>query len=171
METTAIKPKIRFHWISTLDPDQVVVKIQEIFSQKGDDLTIKVERHHIKIGITPEKQIFWSPLLTINIYESEEGTEIRGHYGPKPDVWLGFWFGYIFLGFVTFFAGIYVLSQSSLGNFSYFIYLLPFSIGGFVVLYLGHNFGKKMARPQINQIQGQLESAIFDETHSVVNED
>jgi len=156
----------RFRRLSQQHPDAIIQYIREHFEKHPTDLTLKIEKYYIKIGIPVNQQTFWSPQLGINIYESDEGTVIRGLYGPKPNVWLLFWFGYIFLGFITLLAGMYVLSMKSLGIFSYFIYLLPFTFGGFITLLIGHKFGKKMGQPEIMKIKEFLEQPLFKITES-----
>lgn len=166
MTSSKHKLNTRFRWVSPQPADTIIKHIKEHFDVHQPDLTLKIERHYVKIGIPTKEQTFWSPQLGINIYENEEGTVIRGLYGPKPNVWLLFWFGYIFLGFVTLLAGMYVLSMRSLGIFSYFIYLLPFTLGGIITLILSHKFGKKMGQPGIIKIKDFLEQPLFELTES-----
>ena len=51
------------------------------------------------IMLPVDQQHYWSPRLTISMEETEDGTIIRGLYGPRPAVWTMFVFFYSFIGF------------------------------------------------------------------------
>jgi len=60
---------------------------------------------HADGKIPLSERYFWSPQLHLSTEQTEQGTIIRGLYGPNPTVWGLFFFGYLTLGVLSFFAG------------------------------------------------------------------
>ncbi len=83
--------------------DVVLSKFQEGFNQNANDLRGKIVGKHIVIDVPEATEHFWSPQLQLQLEEQEnQPTLIRGHYGPKPNLWTLFMF--IHFGIAVVFA-------------------------------------------------------------------
>ena len=64
---------------------------------------------HVFISVPKKEEHFWSPQLHLEVLEKQENTsELKGLFGPKPQVWTLFMFvhfviGTLFLGFCVLF--------------------------------------------------------------------
>jgi hypothetical protein len=105
--------------------------------------------NQIILRILPEERHFWSPQLNISLEEKEDGTLIRGLYGPNPSIWAMFFFAYAALGIIILFAGMVVLSQLSLGMETPLWWLLLLSSILFLIIYLTAQIGQKIGAQQM----------------------
>jgi len=113
---------------------------------------IKVLNGHIVIRIPAHERHFWSPQLDLSIEEEEGKTLIRGFYGPNPNTWALFTYGYVVLGILFTFAGIWGLSKWTLGKSApEFWWLLVFSILA-LAMYIIAQFGQKIGAEQMYRL-------------------
>lgn len=114
-----------------------------------------------------EEQHFWSPQLTITLEETDEGSEIRGLYGPKPSVWTMFVFFYATIGFSIMILSMIGLSYWSLGKSAGFIWLLPILVIVFFTLYGVAYFGQKLGQKQMTNLHRFLERCLEKDIDAV----
>ncbi len=155
---TRIRPRIQFE--SEYSPEQLYRKIKENL-EKAD---VECEGHVLPGFATfyplEENQHYWSPQLTIHFEKTENGSLIRGLYGPKPSVWTMFMFFYSFIGFVTMIAAMVSLSYWSLEQESLIFWSVPVLILIFLSLYLVAYLGQKFGHQQIVYIHQFLEECV-----------
>ena len=60
----------------------------------------------VELFVDPRERRLWSPHLSIQIEESEEGSRLRGRYAPRPEIWTLLMFLYFMTGSLVFFATI-----------------------------------------------------------------
>ena len=109
---------------------------------------------HIYIKIHPKHQHFWSPQLhlTFEQSEDEDNVIVRGLYGPNPTVWAIFFFGYIVLGILSLFLGMWGLTRWSLGLNSTILWAIPVFAVIALILYISAQAGQKMGAQQMFDI-------------------
>ena len=98
---------------------------------------------HADIKIPVAERHFWSPQLHLSTEQTEKGTIIRGLYGPNPTVWGLFFFGYLTLGVLSFFAGFWGLTKLTLGHSAQILWALPAMGALALLLYLIAQDGTK----------------------------
>ena len=109
----------------------------------------------------PENDVhYWSPQLRLSLEENEEGTLIRGLYGPKPSVWALFFYFYAAFGILGFFAGMYGFVQLSLDMPAPVLWSLPVLAGFSIILYLMSQTGQKIGAQQMFTLHNLFESAL-----------
>ncbi|QTE24063.1 GTP-binding protein [Polaribacter cellanae] len=80
-------------------------RFSEAFKKKENNFRGSIVDGHIFINVPQKEEHFWSPQLHLEIVEKENNeTELKGLFGPKPQVWTLFMFvhfviGISFLGF------------------------------------------------------------------------
>lgn len=163
MTSFRVRPKFRKECISK--PKELVDRINKRLESQHDQIDGKVFLTHGLFRILPEHQHFWSPQLNVSFEETEDGTTLRGMYGPHPTVWAVFLFGYAILGLASFFIAIVGLVKYSLHIESSILWFLPFLLGGLVVLYFVAQAGQKMGVEQTFQLHHFFEEAIGEPVH------
>lgn len=155
--------KIRPRFRRIIEPDKEEFLAQLKTALKSDGATCRgnVVGKHCKLYLPKASQQFWSPELNLALEITEEGTLLRGFYGPRPTVWTMFVFFYSLVGFATIIISIVGLSQYSLGKPSPILWFVPFLILLFLSLYLSSYFGQKKAADQIDV----LNKFVFDHTN------
>lgn len=107
---------------------------------------------HAHLLIPVKERHFWSPQLHLSTEASDEGTIIRGLYGPNPTVWGLFFFGYVALGMAFFFTSFWGLTKWSLDQPAGILWALPFIAVAAVVLYLIAQMGQKVGAEQMYRL-------------------
>lgn len=138
---TQIRP--RFRLITKEKPITLAQKLKAcLLSEKA---TCSGEAHDSYVLLRiPNKDVhYWSPQLHITFEETEEGTVVRGLYGPKPTVWTMFVFFYAVVGFSIFIVSIVGYSQYKIDGSTGILWLIPLLTLLFFSLYAVAYFGKK----------------------------
>lgn len=150
----------RFKKITPETSEELLNRLKGLI-QSNSDVAGKVVHHHVNLTVSEANKHFWSPHLSLSFEDTEEGTKIRGLYGPSPNIWLLFMFVYFFLGFIALVILIVGLSRYNLGLSSYILWFIPFILGGIAVLYISGKTGKRLGRPQIMQIHELIKPLIL----------
>ena len=150
----------RFEITCPLSTDQIVEAAQN-YAQR-EDSTCLVQGYHgfVKILLPLSEQHYWSPQLNINLIEDENGTLMRGLYGPRPAVWTMFVFFYGLIGVAILFVAIFGFSQLSLDRPAPILWLLPVLIVVFLTLYLVSYFGQKLGHDQMIILHNFVEASL-----------
>ncbi|MEM0940139.1 MAG: hypothetical protein AAGI25_10170 [Bacteroidota bacterium] len=120
---------------------------------KSDGLIYNYLPGHVYIKIHPKNQHFWSPQLHLSFEEEKEDQVIvRGLYGPNPTVWAIFFFGYVALGILILFLGMWGLTRYSLGMDHTILWFIPVLILMAMVLYFFAQTGQKLGAQQMFEI-------------------
>ena len=163
MTSFRVRPKFRKE--CACKPKELVESINKRLETKHDQVEGKVFLTHGLFRILPEHQHFWSPQLNVSFEETDDGTVLRGMYGPHPTVWAVFLFGYAILGLALFFTTINGLVKYSLHIESQILWLLPFFLGGLAILYFVAQTGQKMGVEQTFQLHHFFEESIGETVH------
>lgn len=159
MSSFRIRPRFK-HQIE-LPVDDVHERIMAAVENTDDVHAEGFVMGHLHVRVPTADQHFWSPQLHLSTEEVEEGTMIRGLYGPNPTVWGLFFFGYVSVGILFFFTGFWGLSRWSLDQPATVLWLLPVLGAVAVGLYLMAQFGQKIGAEQMFRLHHFYEG-IFD---------
>ena len=167
MSTELFEVRLRFKKLVPELPEVIAQKIKDLLAEHQDKIVGRITHNHVRIRIPEKNRHFWSPQLSLTMEETGMGTEIRGLYGPKPDIWLGYMFTYFFLGFVTLVVSIIGFSRYNLGLSSYILWLIPFVLGGVLVLWVTSRAGQKLGKDEVNLIHSLIKPKIFENAEDV----
>lgn len=120
---------------------------------------------HIILRIPAGEQHFWSPQLSLSLDEHEDGTLIRGLYGPDPSVWTFFAMAYLTLGIASVFVAIIGYSYHMLGKDASLLWLLPVFAVLALGLYVIAQFGQKLGAEHTYRIHHFFEETLGRKTH------
>ncbi|GAB4408960.1 MAG: hypothetical protein OHK0053_35740 [Microscillaceae bacterium] len=157
---TSFRIRPRFRKEVALSPEQIRAAFRHKLSQEDTGCTVTFFTHHILLKVAPEAQHYWSPQLDLSMEETENGTLIRGLYGPKPAVWTLFTFAYMVLGIFATFALMVGFSRWSLGLDAPILWLMPVFAGLAFLLYLGSQLGQKLGAAQLFLLHHLFEEII-----------
>lgn len=140
---------------------------QELETELGNTTNCagQVMEHIIILKIPEKERHFWSPELSINLEETEEGTIIRGLYGPNPTVWTMFMFAYIGIGIMAMFALMVAITNIMLEKGYLFVFIFSGLCIAGLGLYLIAQFGQKMGVEQTFTLHHFFEETIHDKIH------
>ncbi len=138
---------------------EIEEKIRKAASDK-DQFVSSGLSGHLYIKIHPDEQHFWSPQLDLTFEQAEEHVIVRGLYGPKPTLWAIFFFGYVVLGILTVFVGMWGLTKWSLGMSSMVLWAIPIFAILAAILYFSAQAGQKLGAQQMFDIHHFYEETI-----------
>lgn len=87
MTAELFEVRLRFKKLVPETPADISEQVKELLVKHPDKIVGRITHKHIRIRIAEKDRHFWSPQLSLNMEETGTGTEIRGLYGPKPDIW------------------------------------------------------------------------------------
>lgn len=122
--------------------------------------TASITKGYIVLSIPMAQQHYWSPQLSLSIEPCEEGTLIRGLYGPNPTIWAMFAFGYGILAMLCMFAAILGFSAQALGQPAGILWLIPATVVTAGIMYLIAQTGQKLGAEQTYALHHFFEEAI-----------
>lgn len=154
---TQIRP--RFKIMTELSPEEIAEKLTEGLGKEACPCIGKVSKSYGTLKVPKAEQHYWSPQLNLTIEKTEEGTLVRGLYGPRPTVWSMFVFFYAVIAFAIMIVGIIGLSLMTLAKPSGILWLVPVLIILFLSLYLVAYFGKKKGYSQSETIHRFFEDS------------
>ena len=162
---TSFRIRPRFKITSYLSPIEIQQRIKNRLKTHPNECTGKVIPHFILLKIPLENQHYWSPQLSLQLEEEEGITVIRGLYGPNPNVWSLFTFGYATMGILSLFVSIIGTSKLSLGKNAYELWTLPIFAIGIILLYISSQVGQKLGAEETFTIHHFLEEALEQKIH------
>ena len=123
--------------------------------------------NHIVIKINRQEQHFWSPQLTLNFedHEDGEGSKIRGLYGPNGNVWTLFTGSYFACGILITFISIIGFSRRSLGMDAPILWALPVLFSVVILLYIGSQMGQKLGAEQMFDLHHTAQEVLGEKIH------
>lgn len=120
----------------------------------------EIIENHVILKIPKSQQHYWSPQLSLELEENEEGTLIRGLFGPKPGVWTMFVFFYSAIGFLTMLGLIFGLSQLMLKMEPFGLYTVPVGAVILIGLLMISKIGQKLSYDQMSELRSFVDEAI-----------
>ncbi len=160
MSSFNIRP--RFKHLIHNNQENVEKAINDALEKAKDTCIADSLSGHINIKIPAAERHFWSPQLNLTTEQTEDGTVIRGLYGPNPTVWGIFFFGYVSLGLLFMGLGMWGLTRYNLGLNSEILWSLPVLAGCALVLYLIAQFGQKIGADQMYRLHHFYEDIFHD---------
>ena len=142
----------------TIDLNESCLNVIQNFKEalKADNCKFvgKIVDNHIFLGISPKKDHFWSPQLHLEIVElNDSNSELKGLFGPKPQVWTLFMFIHFIVG--SSFLGFAVLLYTRISleeDFTFPLIMMIFlPIIWFVLYFLG-KIGKDTGKNQMKEL-------------------
>jgi hypothetical protein len=152
----------RFSHFTDRDFEDIRKMVEDEIKTKGASCKLDIRNGHISVKMPENERHFWSPQLDLMIEkeEGEEKTLIRGHYGPNPNTWALFTYGYVILGILFVFVGIWGLSKFTLHKPAPELWLLLVITTLALALYIIAQFGQKLGAEQMFKLHFFYEKAI-----------
>lgn len=150
----------RFQLEIPLPPKDVHGRLESKLACGGCPCRATVLGNHVEVTIRDDLRHFWSPHLSLELQEAEQGAVLNGLFGPSPNVWTMFLAGYAFLVLTGFFAGVFGLVQLSLGEPAWGLALAAASFLGCAIPYAGSVVGRRLAAEQMELLRCFLEESL-----------
>ncbi len=155
----AFKVRPRFKVTTSASIDDLVDRIKNALKQENASCQGGVHVMGGTISLPFEERHYWSPQLSLSFEKTDEGTIVRGLYGPRPSVWGMFVFFYAFIAIATMIVATIGLSRLTLGGSAGILWLVPVLLLIFLSLYLVSYTGQKVGKKQMITLHRFIEEA------------
>ena len=144
----------RFQVDLALSKEKLLSVFHEKLQAKKSDFPHKLIDDHMFIDIPKKDNHFWSPQLHLEVVEFDEGSKLKGLFGPKPQVWTLFMFVHFVVGtsFLGCCAWLYsnISLEKEIALPVVFLIVLPLV---WVILYLIGRLGRDTGKKQMKKLQ------------------
>jgi hypothetical protein len=158
LDTNKIFLRPRFSIDLNKSKEEVLGLFQQEKKEDPKRFSIRIVDEHIFLDILQKDNHFWSPHLHLELLDEDDGkTQLKGLFGPKPQVWTFFMFLHFVVATAFIGCAIWAYVGSKLEEASIFpivmVVILPII---WILLYLFGRLGKDFGRSQIVKMQGFL---------------
>jgi hypothetical protein len=159
MSSFRVRP--RFVQTVPLSPQQIEDRVSAALAERCRGCELKRFPGYLTLRIPEDEQHFWSPQLTLSLDPDEAGgTTISGIYGPRTNVWSMFLYGYLIVGTLATFTGIFGIAQWVVGARPWGLAPFAIFVALALALYLFAQFGQKLGARQTYTLHLAYEAAI-----------
>ena len=116
--------------------------------------------HCLDFSIEESDRRFWSPHLSVQVSESESGSEVFGRFSPRPEIWTMFMAVYFVTATIVFGAAIYGYVQWTLGTSPWALVIVPIGVVTILVLHLASLIGQGLSVDQMGLLRSRLDRAM-----------
>lgn len=142
--------------------DQAIARIRRAIAQPELSSHVVSAGHCVDYKVDDVDRRFWSPHLSIQLYDTESGAEAFGRFSPRPEIWTMFMAIYFVAAICSFAAAIYAYVQWFLGASPWALTIIPVAILVIVALHIASLIGQSWSADQM-----QLLRARFDRTMEI----
>lgn len=150
----------RFQTLVPCHPQQAFEKFKLRLAQPDCSFEGTVLERFISVTVKPEEQHYWSPVLTVQSEPVAEGTRLRGHYGPHPNVWTLLLAMAAAICFSGIFVTMYGCAQLLLGDTPWALLAIPGTALGLGAIYGVAFMGQWRARAQMLQLKSFFDISV-----------
>lgn len=158
MERIRIRP--RYNFTVPLGKETVLDKLRSAINSPSARVKGKFVKPMVVITVVDEDRHFWSPELSLDLEEKEEGTEIRCLLGPHSSIWTMFATFYGFSVLVGIAGLVWGFSQMAAGMSAYGFWLIPVSIILIAGAYAIALTGQKLAYNQMLHLRAFIKETL-----------
>ena len=120
----------------------------------------------IDFKIDERERRFWSPHLSVQISDTETGSQLFGRYSPRPEIWTMFMAIYAVTIIVIFGALIFGYVQWTLGTMPWALVIAPLGLLLLIGLHVSSLVGQSFSSDQMHQLRERLELALGELSRS-----
>lgn len=151
----------RFELLSARSSADIDERFVTALEQEGTVIQGKTRRGYASLQPPADILHYWSPHVSITYEDTEEGTLIRGLYGPSPSVWTMFIFFYALIGMAILIITVIGLANLSIDNSGAILWALPVLVFLFFTLYIVSYTGQRKGHDQVEALHRFIESCVL----------
>jgi len=116
--------------------------------------------NHMHLNIRKADQKIWSPHLNLEVLPNAAGSLIKGHFGPRPDIWTLVMALYAICGFLALMAIMFALSQWMLNMPLWSLWIAGGAAGIGIIVYVLALIGQGLSQDQMHTLLSEVKEAV-----------
>ena len=159
---TSLRIRPTFTIPLSLDPDEAMALIRTRLQGSRYAECSRSRGRCADLYLDQKARKLWSPYLSIQVEEGENGTILRGRYGPHPEVWTLFMFLYAAVGFLAVMGLMlgFVQWQSGMAPWGFRGFYL--GVPGLALLYWISATGQHLSSHQMQELRDRIDPLLVD---------
>lgn len=149
----SLEMRPRFRLVVQPEIDETMTRILKAFDTPDSHCYVDTYDKQFEIRVRKEHHHFWSPELNLIFSRDDDGTHMRGKFGPGPHLWTAFIGGYAAFGMIAMGGGLLAVSQAGLDEAPTGLGIVAFGAVGCLLVYVAAQVGQRLAGPQIAVIR------------------
>lgn len=153
------RPRLRplFRLTLPIARERLTECVRASLSQADSRIVGQVMRRHVELTIRSADRHVWSPHLSLDLFDEDGGTLLRGRYAPHPHLWMLIAAVYGLLSLAAIACVVWAMSQCILGVAPWAFWGVPLCAAGIALTWLASAIGQGLAQPQMHELQTFLE--------------
>lgn len=158
MSSFRLRPRFTIHVPGEVD--EVRHLLASALQSGSGNLEVKSFPGHLCVRVPEHEQHYWSPQLQISLDPEDADTRLTGIYGPGTNMWASFLYGYLIVGSIGLFSGIFGACQWFLDESPWGLWIFGAMVLAALGLYLSAQMGQKLGAWQTFQLHQAVEAAV-----------
>ena len=150
----------RFEMTVPTTPAQTLQQLHDTLEAPGGAVTGSILGRHVRLRIPEDQRTFWTPQLDVEVEAHEDGSFVRGLFGPHPDIWTFFIATYAVMTFCGITGLLFGLVQWSLGWPAWALWSAPAALLMIGSVYAVALIGQRLGYDQMVQLRTFLDQSI-----------
>jgi len=156
------RPRPRFELRATGDAAAILARVKAALAA-SDLVGMVIPPTRIELTVSERDRHLWSPQLTVDVEDDEDGASLKARYGPHPHVWTLYVALYAISVFVAIACAVWGFAQVLMGGTPWALYLTPIAVVLAGLVYGASFVGQGLGSDQMYALRAFLEHAILDE--------
>jgi hypothetical protein len=156
------RPRIRptFAIPLTDEADEAMAILRERLEGKNYVECTRSKGRCADFFVDESERKLWSPYLSTQVEPHQEGSLLRGRYGPHPEIWTLFMFLYTVVGFLATIGLMLGFVQWQSGMSPWGFWGVAIGIPGLAVLYGISAVGQRLSAHQMEELRDRIEDLV-----------
>lgn len=146
--------------------DELMLRIRKCVKEMGLKELVGSAGACVDLKVGADQRRFWSPHLSVQASQVDDGSQLFCRFSPRPEVWTMFMAIYLMTACLLFAASIWGYVQWLLGGTPWALLFIPFGILGILVLHIASLIGQSLSSDQMEQLRSRLDEVIAQATRS-----
>ena len=153
------RPRIRPTFAIPLgpEPDEAMKTLRERLEGSEHEECSRSKGRCADFFVKEEERRLWSPYLSVQVEPRQEGSLLRGRYGPHPELWTLFMFLYTVVGFLALMGVMLGFVQWQSGMEAWGFWGAYVGFPGLVVLYTVSATGQRLSAHQMEELKRRID--------------
>jgi len=115
---------------------------------------------HFQLAEIRSRRRRWSPWLTLEVRETDGGSEAFGRFNPSPGIWTGYMLASLALLTIGFGAAMWGAAEMLTGQPPWALLVIPACLLVLVLMWLFSAAGQRLARERMDAMEADIRRAL-----------
>lgn len=152
-----LKMQPTFRLAIPVHTDQAMIRIRKAIKTPELSEYVVSAGQCIDYKIEEADRRFWSPHLSVQLNDTDDGAEVFGRFSPRPEIWTMFMAFYFVAAITIFGALIYAYVQWTLGSYPWALVAVPISLAIIITLHVASLIGQGLSSDQMQLLRLRLD--------------